>query len=89
VSERYAFIDAEKDTMTKTGERKYTISKMCQWLEVSTSGYYEWRDRPESDTAKRRAYLAVLVSQEFYSKPSVIEKKNKPRAASYACRWVW
>ena len=65
MSERYAFIDAEKDTMTETGERKYTISKMCQWLEVSTSGYYEWRDRPESDTAKRRAYLAVLVSQVF------------------------
>jgi putative transposase len=48
VSERYEFIDAEKDTMTETRERKYTITAMCAWLEVSTSGYYEWRDREDS-----------------------------------------
>ena len=33
----------EKDTLTELGESKYTIAKMCEWLEVSTSGYYEWR----------------------------------------------
>jgi len=65
VSERYEFIDAEKDTMTEAGERKYTIIAMCAWLEVSSSGYYEWRDREDSATAQRRAYLGLLVTKAF------------------------
>jgi putative transposase len=65
VSARYEFIDAERDTTTELGERKYTITKMCEWLEVSTSGYYEWRDRPESATAQRHAYLSLMVKKAF------------------------
>jgi hypothetical protein len=30
VSERYEFIDAEKDTTTDTDEHKYTITTMCE-----------------------------------------------------------
>ena len=52
MSEKYEFIDVEKATVTETGERKYTIVKMCEWLDVSTSGYYEWLDRPDSNAAK-------------------------------------
>jgi putative transposase len=51
--------------MTDTGDRKYTITKMCEWLGVSTSGYYEWRDRPESATAQRHAYLKLMVAKAF------------------------
>jgi hypothetical protein len=38
---------------------------MCRWLEVSKSGYYEWRSRPESATAKRREELKLLVKKAF------------------------
>lgn len=38
---------------------------MCQWLDVSTSGYYEWRGRPESATAQRRQRLKELIADVF------------------------
>jgi hypothetical protein len=57
VSGKYAFIDAEK--------ARYPIVKMCIWLDVSTSGYYEWVDRPPSATAQRRTRLAALVQAIF------------------------
>jgi putative transposase len=57
VSEKFAFIDAEK--------AMFPIVKMCDWLEVSTSGYYEWRDRLPSAAAQRRQRLAVLIQAIF------------------------
>ena len=50
---KFAFIHAEKAL--------YSIVKMCAWIGVSTSGYYEWRNRPPSATARRRARLAALI----------------------------
>jgi putative transposase len=47
------------------GERSYTVTKMCVWLDVSTSGYYEWRGRPESATSQRRGRLRVLIVEIF------------------------
>jgi putative transposase len=38
---------------------------MCAWLVVSTSGYYEWRGRPESATALRRGALKVHIVKIF------------------------
>lgn len=57
MSAKFAFIDGEKDN--------YPISKMCHWLEVSTSGYYEWRDRPPSPAAQRRERLAAMITAIF------------------------
>jgi transposase InsO family protein len=65
VSTKFEFIDAEKATVTDTGEKKYTITAMCEWLDVSTSGYYEWLDRPDSATTQRRALLSLLVKKAF------------------------
>lgn len=65
MSARYEFIDEEKVCTTDDGRRKYTVVKMCEWMEVSTSGFYEWLMRPESATAKRRGYLKVVVEQAF------------------------
>jgi putative transposase len=38
---------------------------MCGWLEVSRSGYYDWRSRPESATAKRRELLKIKIKALF------------------------
>jgi putative transposase len=61
VSDVYEFIDVEY----ATGLAAPAITLMCRWLEVSRSGYYEWRSRPESATAKRREELKLLVKKAF------------------------
>ncbi len=61
----YELIDAEKATTTPAGVQRYSIVKMCEWLEVSTSGYYEWCHRRQSATAARREYLHVLIRKVF------------------------
>ena len=57
MSAKFAFIDGDKD--------HFPISKMCAWLDVSTSGYYEWRDRPPSPATQRRERLAAMVTAIF------------------------
>ena len=54
MSSKYEFIDAEK--------ANYPVTRMCVWLEVSKSGFYEWRDRPPSDTELRRQELKTIIA---------------------------
>ena len=65
MSARYEFIDVEKAIRDEQGMPKYRIVKMCEWLEVSTSGFYEWLSRPMSATAARREYLMLLIEKAF------------------------
>ena len=42
-----------------------SISLMCRWSSVSRSGYYSWRDRPQSQAAVRREELAIMIKDVF------------------------
>ena len=55
--ERYELINRE--------EGSYPIFLMCRWSSVSRSGYYSWRDRPQSQTAVRREELAIMIKSIF------------------------
>lgn len=39
--------------------------QMCEWLDVSRSGFYDWRKRAESMTARRREILKLKVRALF------------------------
>jgi putative transposase len=57
VSSKYEFIDGEK--------ANYPVVRMCFWAGVSRAGFYEWRHRPASATAERRAVLAQQIRDVF------------------------
>jgi len=58
---RYEFIDSQK---TEPKNRNPVV-KMCRWLDVSTSGFYHWRTRPQSATAARRETLLARIRHYF------------------------
>jgi transposase InsO family protein len=66
VSDKFEFIDAEYAANTAANKSDVpSIVKMCAWLEVSRSGFYEWRERPASATAQRRDDLKLFVQTSF------------------------
>jgi putative transposase len=68
---KFAWIQAEK--------AHYPVRKLCRWLAVTPSGFYAWRQRPESARATRDRMLTVLVrasfdaSHERYGSPRIHE----------------
>ena len=66
MTDKFEFIDAEYAVYQESGERHVpSVVQMCRWMEVSRSGFYEWRNAPESATAKRRGIIALYVQKSF------------------------
>jgi putative transposase len=60
----YEFIDSQRDP--RDGSKyAYPVRRMCTWLDVSRSGFYDWRGRPNSATVERRERLKELISEIF------------------------
>ena len=66
MSDKYAFIAAERATHSSenSGDAP-TMVRMCAWIGVSKSGYYEWLDRAPSAAAGRRELLADKIRALF------------------------
>lgn len=66
MNDKFEFIEAECAADNPANyEETPSIVKMCAWLEVSRSGFYEWRERPASATAQRREELKLLIIHSF------------------------
>ncbi len=68
---KYAFVQDHS--------KEYKITRICDVLEVSPSGYYAWRGRPESKRAKQNRLLLAKIShfhkasREIYGSPRIHE----------------
>jgi transposase InsO family protein len=80
VSDVYEFIDAEYAASPAAP----AMACMCRWLGVSKSGFYEWRSRPESATAKRREHLKLLIKKAFDDSDGTYGHR---RVQSQLARW--
>jgi putative transposase len=71
VSEKYQFIDAGYAGISASDAGPApTITCMCKWLGVSKSGFYDWKSRPESATARRRELLKIKIRALFEANDS-------------------
>ena len=83
---KYTFIRAEC--------KNYSISSLCKALSVSTSGYYDWYDRPSSKTQNDNQRLLTKIrcfhkaSHSIYGSPRIQkdliddgEQVSRPRVA--------
>ena len=64
MTEKFEFIDAERAAAAEAAELP-TVARMCALLEVSKSGFYEWRRRPVSAAQRRRELLADKIRALF------------------------
>lgn len=65
MSEKYALVDAECAALAGDEACAPSVAQACEWLEVSKSGYYEWRSRPQSAASKRRELLKIKIRALF------------------------
>lgn len=68
---KYAFIREHRKT--------FTLTRLCEMLEVSPSGYHDWRDRPESKRSRENKRLTAKIKQyhrqsrKIYGSPKIHE----------------
>ena len=67
---RFQFID--------DNQGRFAVRRMCRLLGVSTSGFYDWRNRPESSRSKEDRRLLALIR--------MIHKESR---CSYGSPRVW
>ena len=66
---KYAFIQSHR--------KHFKITRMCDVLGVSSSGYYDWRDRPESARSRENRRLTMKIrcfhqaSRRIYGSPRI------------------
>lgn len=71
---KYAYIESLRGA--------HAIQKMCEWLRVSRSGYYKWRNRVPSSRARQRALVeqALIVTfaqfKQRYGAPRLVLELN-------------
>ncbi len=58
---KYEYINSQKNDPAVA----HPVTRMCRWLQVSTSGFYHWASRPLSVTAARRDALTARVRHFF------------------------
>lgn len=56
--------------MIKKNEERHSVRMMCRLLSVSTSGYYDWCDRPLSQRDKDNAEMAIKIKAIFEEEKS-------------------
>lgn len=62
MTDKFEFIEAERAIVEA---QLPTVERMCALVEVSKSGYYEWRCRPVSAAQQRRELLADKIAALF------------------------
>jgi putative transposase len=51
--------------MINKNTKHFSVRMMCDLLSVSTSGYYDWRDRPLSTRAQENILLSAKIKKIF------------------------
>jgi len=68
-----------KYTFIKAHCAQHKVIRLCEVLEVSTSGYYDWLDRPESQRSREDRRLAAEIEQyhqasrQIYGSPRIFK----------------
>jgi putative transposase len=81
---KYAWIREQADS--------FPIALMCRVLDVSSSGYYDWRDRPPSPRAQRHERIQESVKQVYnqshriYGSVKVAKALKEDPEQETACR---